>query len=269
MQVELLTHAAIKLTDKKAPRDKTVIYFDPYSISEEYHDADYIFITHDHYDHYDQKSIEKVSKEGTKLIVPECLKGINPYLVVKPNEEYKLEDGIEFQTIPAYNLGKNFHPKEKNYVGYNILIKGTRYYIMGDTDRTEEADQVKADVCFVPIGGEFTMDAREASDYINSIKPRIAIPIHYGKIAGKPDDEIEFKNRVYEGTEVYILMEDLSFYSDEELKTRANNLKKDIIINNGTNQRERKYLNWRHKLIISEQARRKLNEKLENGGSKK
>ena len=149
MNIAVFTQSAIKLIEKK------VIYFDPFKIPKEYHDADYIFITHDHYDHYDETSIKKVIKDNTKVIVPKVLeesikKITNNFLIVEPKQEYVLDD-LKFETIPAYNLQKDFHPQSSGYVGYNLLINDTSYYIMGDTDVTEESKQVKCDVCFIPL----------------------------------------------------------------------------------------------------------------------
>lgn len=197
MKIEVFHQAAIKLISDK------IIYFDPYDINKDYHDADYIFITHDHYDHYDEQSIKKISKETTKLIVPKCLEGNNENLIVEPNKEYEI-DNIKFQTIPSYNLTKPFHPKEKGYVGYNILLENEYYYIMGDTDRTPETDMVKTDYCFVPIGGTYTMNVLDAADYVNHIHPKLAIPIHYGSIIGDISLGEEFKNKVNKDIEVEI-----------------------------------------------------------------
>ena len=199
MKIDVFTQAAIKMVGDK------VIYFDPYLIKDEYHDADYIFITHDHYDHYDEESINNIKKDNTKIILPVCLKDKPNNLVVEPNKEYEI-DGIKFKTIPSYNTNKDFHPREKYYVGYNILLDNEYYYIMGDTDATEEALQVKCDVCFVPIGGTFTMDYLEASEYINKIKPKKAIPIHYGKIVGDLNLGEKFKEKVDKDIEVDILI---------------------------------------------------------------
>ena len=201
MKIEVFTQSAIKLQGDQ------IIYFDPYSITEEYHDADYIFITHDHYDHYDEKSIEKVRKETTKIIVPKCLEDKEHALVVEANHSYQI-DNISFDTIPSYNLGKSFHTKEMNYVGYKILIDGLYYYIMGDTDRTEEADQVTCDVCFVPIGGTYTMNVDEAADYINDIKPNTVIPIHYGSIVGDMQLGNDFSKLIDENIKVLLLMKE-------------------------------------------------------------
>lgn len=199
MKIEVLGHAPIKLSGNK------VIYVDPYDIEVEYHDADYIFITHDHYDHYDLKSIDKLSKDNTKIIVPVCLKEKNHSLVVEPNKEYEI-DNIRFNTVAAYNINKQFHPKENNYVGYNILIDGLYYYIMGDTDNTLEASKVKTDICFVPIGGTYTMDVEEAVLFINDLKPKKVVPIHYGKIIGDISLGEEFKNKINDGIEVELLI---------------------------------------------------------------
>lgn len=197
MKIDVFTQAAIKMVGDK------VIYFDPYLIKDEYHDADYIFITHDHYDHYDEESINNIKKDNTKIILPVCLKDKPNNLVVEPNKEYEI-DGIKFKTIPSYNLEKPFHPREKEYVGYLIELEGLTYYIMGDTDVTSEALEVTPDVCFVPIGGKFTMDYEEAIDYINKINPKKVIPIHYGSIIGDITLGEKFKEKINKNIEVEI-----------------------------------------------------------------
>ena len=114
--------------------------------------------------------------------------------------------GIKFETISAYNTNKTFHPKENGWVGYIIIINGIRYYIAGDTDITEENKQVKCDVAFVPVGGTYTMDFKEAASLINEIKPKIAIPIHYGSIVGTEQDTIDFIRLLHPEIKGIILM---------------------------------------------------------------
>ena len=197
MKIEVLRHASVKLTGDK------VIYIDPYQIKEKTNDADYIFITHDHYDHYDEESINNIRKDTTKIIVPVCLKDKGYDLVVEPQNHYEIDD-ISFDTISSYNIGKPFHPKAKQYVGYNICLEDTFFYIMGDTDRTPETYMVDTDYCFVPIGGTYTMSAKEAADYINFIKPQVAIPIHYGSIVGDKNTEKKFIDKVNKDIKVEI-----------------------------------------------------------------
>ena len=120
-------------------------------------------------------------------------KGINKNAVitVESNKEYMVQ-GIKFETIPAYNTNKTFHPKENDWVGYIITLDGIRYYIAGDTDITEENRKVKCDVAFVPVGGTYTMNYSEAAELVNIIKPKIAVPIHYGSVVGTKQDATNF-----------------------------------------------------------------------------
>ena len=206
MNIKVFNQSAILLSGKEN------IYFDPFKIDEEFHNADYIFITHDHYDHYDAASIRNVMKEGTFFIVPKCLeeqikKMTFQYIVVEANQHYKVGT-IEFDTVPAYNLDKSYHPKEKECVGYNVYVDGLYYYVMGDTDALEELEQVKTDVCFIPIGGVYTMDVEEAIRYVNTIEPKKAIPIHYGSIVGDVSLGSTFKKGIKREIEVELKLEE-------------------------------------------------------------
>ena len=181
----------------KIKKDKTV-YFDPYKIEEEYHDADIVFITHNHYDHFDKDSIINVMNDNTYIVVPNSLKDEvvelfkeDKVTTVSPLMEYLVND-VSFKTIPAYNINKQFHPKGNNWVGYVVKLGGYVYYVMGDTDSIEEAKSVKCDVLFIPIGGTYTMDYNEASELTNIIKPKVAIPVHYGSIVGSLSDGNNF-----------------------------------------------------------------------------
>ena len=205
--IEVLYHSSIRISKGK------IIYIDPFKIDKDYNDADIVFIIHDHYDHYSEEDIDKVINENTTIIVPEELltktlrKGINKnaVLVVEPNREYIVQ-GIKFETIPAYNTNKAFHPKEKGWVGYIITLDDVRYYIAGDTDITEENRKVKCEVAFVPVGGIYTMDFKEAAQLINEIQPKIAVPIHYGSVVGKVQNAVDFVGLLYPITKGMILM---------------------------------------------------------------
>ena len=197
-EFELICHSCLRFNF-----NNKVIYIDPFGIEEDYNDADIIFITHNHYDHFSEEDIKKVRKENTMIIVPEDtyqqaidigFKKEN-IILVKPNNKYK-ENNINFETVPAYNTNKAFHPKENGWVGYIIENNNNRYYIAGDTDVTEENKKVKCDIAFVPVGGTYTMNAEEAAELINIIKPKMAMPIHYGKIVGNKQDAEKFRNLV-------------------------------------------------------------------------
>ena len=160
--IEVLCHSSIRINKEK------VIYIDPFKIDKNYNDADIVFITHDHYDHYSEEDIDKVINENTTIIIPDELltkllrKGFRQdYIITVDSDEEDMVEGIKFETIPAYNTNKQFHPKENGWVGYIVEIRGIRYYIAGDTDITEENRKVKCDVAFVQAGGTYTMNFRE------------------------------------------------------------------------------------------------------------
>lgn len=200
--VTVLCHSSIKICKEK------VIYIDPFRIEKNYNDADIIFITHDHYDHYSEEDIQKVRKVDTTIVIPESLLSKVQFekqntITVKPNEKYIVK-GINIETIPAYNINKKFHPKENNWIGYILEINKVRYYIAGDTDVTGENKKVKCDIAFVPVGGTYTMNCKEAALLINEIKPKIAVPTHYGEIVGTKQDAVNFKKLV--NSEINVLL---------------------------------------------------------------
>ena len=195
--LEVLTHSSIRIRCTYG-----TVYIDPYQVGKAANDADYIFITHDHYDHYSPDDIRKVTRKDTIFIVPEKMQkevtadfGKREVHAVRPGGAYVVND-ISFETVAAYNLLRPFHPKKNGWCGYILDIDGKRVYIAGDTDATKEAKSVRCDIAMVPVGGTFTMDAGKAAELINYIKPKAAIPIHYGSVAGRPEDGEIFRRSV-------------------------------------------------------------------------
>ena len=187
--IEVLVHSAIRIA-----KGGYVIYIDPFNIDENYNDADFVFITHSHYDHYSKEDLSKVINSKTIIIASEDIKEEGFFNVI-PNKEYEIA-GLKFFTVRAYNKEKEFHPKENNWVGYVINIENILYYIAGDTDGLEENENLKVDIAFVPVGGKYTMDYLEAADFINKLKPKIVIPTHYGSIVGSKEEGLKFKEKL-------------------------------------------------------------------------
>lgn len=177
------------------------IYIDPYGIEEVSHDAKYVFITHAHYDHYSKEDVDKVINEETVFIMPASMKDIYDYdndvLYVEPNHNYILEN-ISFKTVRMYNINKDFHPKANNWCGYIINYQNCCYYVMGDTDDTNDINNINCDVVFIPIGGTFTMDVTEAIKCLDKIKYQYVIPVHYGSIVGSIELGETLKNTIGE-----------------------------------------------------------------------
>ena len=201
--VEVLKHSSIRMKKSKT------IYIDPYKIDTKYTDADIVFCTHSHYDHFSLEDILLVSRIDTYFVVTEDIKsslqmiGIpqNQIITVRPNETHTVDE-VEFTTIPAYNENKKFHPKKNEWVGYIINLDGIKYYIAGDTDNIEEARKVECDAAFLPIGGTYTMDYKEAAELANNIKANVIIPTHYGCIVGEKEDAEKLKKLLEKDVEI-------------------------------------------------------------------
>lgn len=188
MNVKINSHSSIRIED---------LHFDPFQITEKTSPAKYVFITHPHYDHLSVEDIKKVSNKKTTIIATADAKEQlennfeNKIIYVKPNESLTLDD-IQVETFASYNINKNFHKKEYNWVGYKVTIKGTTYAVAGDTDATPELERLMCDILFLPIGGTYTMTGAEAATLANKIKPMVVIPTHYNAIVGSKEDESEF-----------------------------------------------------------------------------
>ena len=200
-----LNHITINTQSSIRIEGSKVLYFDPFKIDAAACDADMIFITHEHYDHFEPDSIGKIKKENTILVAPESMKkkvlsesGIaaDKCVFYQPGETHELES-VKVETIPAYNKLKPFHPKAKKWQGYIVTMDDVRYYVAGDTDVNEDIKKVQCDVALIPIGGHYTMDKKQAADYIADLKPKAVIPTHYGSIVGNKEDGQEF-NRYLE-----------------------------------------------------------------------
>ena len=204
--IRVLTHSSIKITGE------ATVYVDPFQIVDVENDADIILITHDHFDHFSPEDITKVIKSDTILVVPKKMEkqvssiSSGDIITVEPEEQKQLGK-ITIKTVPAYNPLKPFHPKGAGWVGYLIEMGGVRIYVAGDTDITKENKEVACDVAMVPIGGTYTMDAKKAAELVNIIRPKVAIPIHYGSAAGAKTDEEVFRANVDAEISVEVKME--------------------------------------------------------------
>ncbi len=187
--IHWLGHATFKLTGEK------VIYIDPWQLAKGER-ADVILITHGHHDHCSPEDVAKIQSPQTAVLATaDCAAKLGGQVqVVRPGERLTVQ-GVAIETVPAYNVGKAFHPKQNDGVGYIVTLNGLRIYHAGDTDHTPEMDAVRADVALLPVGGKYTMAAGEAAAAANAIQPRAAVPMHWGRIVGSRRDAEQFQKQ--------------------------------------------------------------------------
>ena len=202
-KITVNTQSSIRIETEK------IIYFDPFKLASATNDADMIFITHEHSDHFSPEDIRKVLKSDTLFVAPKSMEatlkkyGYSNLTLLTPGEKTTVQD-IPVEAIPAYNLVKPFHMKKNGWLGYIITVEGQRIYVAGDTDVTPEAKAVSCDIALIPIGGTFTMNRSKAAAYINELHPKTVIPTHYGTIVGNADDGEAFRKLVLPDIEVVI-----------------------------------------------------------------
>ncbi len=169
--------------------DNLVIHVDPVSDMGDYSQlpkADIIMITHGHPDHLDLKTIERLRKEGTDVVLTEsCAKEINNGIVMK-NGDSKAIKGLKIEAVPAYNIvhmrspGNPFHPKGDGN-GYVLTFSDKKVYVAGDTENISELKQLSGiDVAFLPMNLPYTMTPEMAADAALAFKPKILYPYHFG-----------------------------------------------------------------------------------------
>ena len=125
--------------------------------------ADIVAVTHDHFDHNNVKAVSG-----------------DPFVVNGPGE-YEVK-GISVSGIPTFHDEKGGQERGENTV-YIIEVDGIRICHLGDLGHNlsdAQADLVDGvDILLIPVGGEYTIDAKKASEVTEQIEPRVVIPMHY------------------------------------------------------------------------------------------
>jgi L-ascorbate metabolism protein UlaG (beta-lactamase superfamily) len=181
------------------------IYFDPYEIKGG-KDADIVFISHDHFDHCSPPDVAKIQKEDTVIVTDaaSATKLQGDVRTMRPGDRLRVK-GVDVEAVPAYNVNKQFHPKNAEMLGFVVTIDGVRLYHAGDTDFIPEMKGLKTDIALLPVSGTYVMTAAEAIQAAQAMDLTVAIPMHYGAIVGDKNDAEHFRDQLAGKIQVVIL----------------------------------------------------------------
>jgi len=201
VKISWLGHDSFRISNGKT------IYIDPYKLSTS-GKADILLISHEHFDHMSLDDIKKVASDNTSIVTTtQCSNEmkkvkVKQVVILKPGESVNVQ-GIKIESVAAYNInkinpgtGKPFHPKQDDKIGFIVTVKNVRIYHAGDTDTIPEMSKIKTDIALLPVSGTYVMTSEEAAEAVKMIKPKIAIPMHYGAIVGSVKDAEKFKTLV-------------------------------------------------------------------------
>jgi L-ascorbate metabolism protein UlaG (beta-lactamase superfamily) len=201
-----LGHSGFRLEGLKT------IYFDPYQLPKNPVKADIVLITHEHDDHYSPENLKLISSRGTVIVTDRAVgKKIQDanlvcrdIKVLSPGEDIDVYS-VKINAVASYNTNKHFHSRNSKKLGFIVMTDGLRIYHAGDTDMIPEMRNYECDIALLPVSGIYVMTAEEAARAVLAIKPKLAIPMHYGSVAGSNDDAIRFQDLLRGKVEVKIL----------------------------------------------------------------
>ncbi len=205
LEISFIGHASLIFTFG----GKT-IHIDPTSMFGDYAnlpDADLVFITHEHFDHFDPKALALITTEKTPIVTTATVSKKHPNCTVMKNGDTLTIEGLAVEAVPAYNVahmrspGNPFHPKGVGN-GYIITFGDKRVYIAGDTENIPEMKALKnIDIAFLPMNLPYTMSPEMAADAAKSFMPKVLYPYHFSEtdtseiVALLKDEPIEVRIR--------------------------------------------------------------------------
>jgi L-ascorbate metabolism protein UlaG (beta-lactamase superfamily) len=185
-----------------------VVYFDPWRLAQDSSPAgslpiaDLVLVSHEHGDHCSPDDVQRVSGPNTVIVASQAAASLlqGDVRVMRPGDELTVGE-VDVRAVPAYNVnkfrspGNPFHPQSALHNGYVVTVEDVCVYFGGDTDHIPEMASITCDVALLPVSGRYVMTAEEAAEAAKVIRPKVAVPMHYGAgVVGTRDDADRFRS---------------------------------------------------------------------------
>lgn len=163
------------------------IHVDPWGVTEK-GEADYILLTHPHYDNFSEEDIARVRGPDTVVVAPASMRkqlGDVDHLL-RAGDLIQL-DRIDILAVPAHNRDRKFHPADSRWLGYVFTVGNVTFYHAGHTDFLDSMHGIRCDVAFLPCCSDYTMEPGEALKVGEACGASVLVPIHWDDPAGTPE----------------------------------------------------------------------------------
>lgn len=184
VRINLIKHASLEIVyDSLSFQIDPVEALPPETDYSTYGKADYILVTHEHFDHFDSIAIGILSDSSTMVISNAAVRSmLKSGTELANGAKLPLRNDISIEAVPAYNTTPShakFHPKGRDN-GYILTLDGLRIYIAGDTEDIPEMSGIQnIDIAFLPCNQPYTMTPEQLANAARMIKPRVLFPYHY------------------------------------------------------------------------------------------
>lgn len=156
---------------------------------------DAIFISNEHFDHFDKKTVETISNRDNAVVVAhesvlnelEISSALKH--AVKVGNKFNLR-GVDVEVAGAH-YPTSFYP-----LSYCFTKDNESVFFAGNSALMDSFSAIDCDVAILPIGGGSTMDVIDAVRATKTMKPKYAIPMHYNSFDSILADPTEFQTRI-------------------------------------------------------------------------
>lgn len=201
MKIIWMGHASFKIISNKG----FVIYIDPFAGDDSWYrqKADLVLISHEGYHHLGYEKERKIKTDATVVLSTKQVAWEVGGEEILPGDTREAGE-VKVKAVHAYSTRPGIGREKGKAVGFLISIEGKIIYFADSTGLIPEMSDIACDIALLPVATTTTMRPQEALHAVEAIKPKTAIPMHYGTYGGHLDEAEYFKELVEKNTKTKV-----------------------------------------------------------------